>query len=101
MATPKQTDPQFKLRMTPEIKDAIEKAAIENNRSMNAEIMSRLEASFLPSVAKAIKKEASLASDIEKYREEMRLLREQLKDLDQTISRADRILAAQKAKKPD
>lgn len=43
---PKQTDPQFKLRMTPEIKDAIEAAAKADNRSMNAEILSRLEDSF-------------------------------------------------------
>jgi hypothetical protein len=43
MAAPKQTDPQFKLRMTPKIKDQIEKAAAVNNRSMNAEILARLE----------------------------------------------------------
>lgn len=43
---PKQTDPQFKLRMTPGIKDAIELAAAQNNRSMNAEILARLESSF-------------------------------------------------------
>ncbi|NML75274.1 Arc family DNA-binding protein [Rhizobium sp. S-51] len=43
---PKQTDPQFKLRMTPEIKDAIETAAARNNRSMNAEILARLQASI-------------------------------------------------------
>ncbi|PWE56846.1 hypothetical protein DEM27_10330 [Metarhizobium album] len=43
---PKQTDPQFKLRMTPEIKEAIEAAAAANNRSMNAEILSRLDDSF-------------------------------------------------------
>lgn len=43
---PKQTDPQFKLRMTPAIKDAIEAAATGNGRSMNAEILARLEASF-------------------------------------------------------
>lgn len=46
MATPKQTDPQFKLRMTPAIKDAIEAAASANKRSMNAEILARLELSF-------------------------------------------------------
>lgn len=40
---PKQTDPQFKLRMTPEIKDAVERAAAANNRSMNAEILARLQ----------------------------------------------------------
>jgi hypothetical protein len=43
MATPKQTDPQFKLRMTPELRDQIEEAAKANNRSMSAEILARLE----------------------------------------------------------
>jgi hypothetical protein len=37
--------------MTPEIKEAIEKAAAENNRSMNAEILARLEQSFDPLIA--------------------------------------------------
>ena len=46
MAAPKQTDPQFKLRMTPEIKERIEKAADQSGRSMNAEILARLETSF-------------------------------------------------------
>ena len=46
MATPKQTDPQFKLRLTPELKNSIETAASANNRSMNAEIVARLEESF-------------------------------------------------------
>jgi len=44
MATPKQTDPQFKLRLTADLKDEIERAAAANNRSMNAEIIARLEA---------------------------------------------------------
>ena len=44
--TPKQTDPQFKLRMTPEIKSAIEAASALSGRSMNAEILFRLEQSF-------------------------------------------------------
>ena len=43
---PKQTDPQFKLRLTPEVKETIEKAASQNNRSMNAEILARLEATI-------------------------------------------------------
>ena len=50
MVTPRQTDPQFKLRLTTPLKQGIEKAAAENNRSMNAEIVSRLEASFEPAV---------------------------------------------------
>ena len=45
--TSKQTNPQFHLRMTPEIKAALERAAAMNERSMNAEILARLEGSFL------------------------------------------------------
>lgn len=44
MATPKQTDPQFKLRMPLALKEIIEAAAVKNNRSMNAEMVGRLEA---------------------------------------------------------
>lgn len=46
MARPKQTDPQFKLRLTPELKGWIEKAAEANSRTMNAEILDRLQSSF-------------------------------------------------------
>ncbi len=38
--------PQYKLRMSPELKDAINTLAEKNNRSMNAEIVARLEASI-------------------------------------------------------
>lgn len=43
MAVPKQTDPQFKLRLTPEIKNRIEENAATNNRSLNAEMLDCLE----------------------------------------------------------
>lgn len=46
MAQPKQTDPQFKLRLTYELKSRIEAAAYANNRSMNAEIVSALETAY-------------------------------------------------------
>jgi len=46
MVTPKQTDPQFKLRMPAELKDEVGRAAAAGNRSLNAEIIARLEASF-------------------------------------------------------
>jgi hypothetical protein len=46
MAQPAQTDPQFKLRLPAALKDRIENAAAENNRSMNAELVARLEESF-------------------------------------------------------
>ncbi|NTF43088.1 Arc family DNA-binding protein [Rhizobium rhizogenes] len=51
MAPPRQTDPQFKLRLTPGLKARIERAAEANNRSMNAEIIARLEESFDPLIA--------------------------------------------------
>lgn len=46
MATPKQTDPQFKLRLPFALKEKIEAAASQNNRSINAEMVDRLETSF-------------------------------------------------------
>ena len=40
------TDPQFKLRVPPELRLQIEQAAHAARRSMNAELVIRLEASF-------------------------------------------------------
>lgn len=45
----KQTDPQYKLRLPQELKDQVEEAAKQSGRSMNAEIVARLESSFVPS----------------------------------------------------
>lgn len=42
------TGPQFKLRIPSELKEALVAAAAENKRSLTAEILSRLEASFQP-----------------------------------------------------
>lgn len=39
--------PPYGLRMPPELKERVQAAAEANNRSMNAEIVSRLEATFL------------------------------------------------------
>ena len=41
------TDPQFKLRMPPDLRAQIELAAWKANRSLNAEIVTRLQASFV------------------------------------------------------
>lgn len=41
-------DPQLKLRLAEELKQRVTDAARRNNRSVNAEIVSRLEASFAP-----------------------------------------------------
>ncbi|WP_105438481.1 Arc family DNA-binding protein [Neorhizobium sp. T25_13] len=44
---PKQTDPQFKLRLPPDLKQALEEAAMVNNRSVSAEIIARLQDSLI------------------------------------------------------
>ncbi|MBX8825243.1 Arc family DNA-binding protein [Ochrobactrum sp. SFR4] len=97
MATPKQTDPQFKLRMTPAIKDAIEAAASTNKRSMNAEILARLEASFednqttseAPDTAqiKAMLESAAKVAAKEAAKEVADLLRGRLESLDIKVQR--------------
>ena len=46
MAQPTQTDPQFKLRLPAALKDRIERAASQNNRSMNSEIVAALEDAY-------------------------------------------------------
>lgn len=40
------TDPQFKLRVPPELRAKIEQSAFASRRSMNAEVVIRLEASY-------------------------------------------------------
>ena len=47
MATPKQSDPQFKLRLPSDLKWRLEAEAEINNRSLSAEIIARLESSFM------------------------------------------------------
>jgi tRNA 2-selenouridine synthase SelU len=42
----KQTDPQYKLRIPQDLKDRIEQAAKLSGRSMNAEIVKRLQGSY-------------------------------------------------------
>nr|WP_319050015.1 Arc family DNA-binding protein [Psychrobacter sp. PP-21] len=41
-----QTEPQYKLRLPEELRDKIKESAKEHVRSMNADIVARLEASF-------------------------------------------------------
>jgi len=42
----KQTDPQFKLRLDEDLKAALTSAAKQNQRTLSAEIVARLQASF-------------------------------------------------------
>lgn len=43
-------DPQLRIRLPIELKEKIEETAKANNRSMNAEIVRRLESSFLKEI---------------------------------------------------
>ena len=54
-------DPQLKLRLPPDLKSRVEDAAKANNRSMNAEIVSRLQGTFTETAVLPIPKEAVLA----------------------------------------
>lgn len=42
----KQTDPQIKLRLPPQVKEKIDKAVATNRRTLSGEIIARLEWSF-------------------------------------------------------
>lgn len=44
MTQPRQDDPQFKLRLPASVKAEVEASAAANNRTINAEIVHRLEA---------------------------------------------------------
>ncbi|MEC5405138.1 Arc family DNA-binding protein [Paraburkholderia sp. MPAMCS5] len=46
-------DPQMKLRLPPDLKDRLTEAAAANNRSLNAEVVSRLQESFSDHVGRA------------------------------------------------
>ena len=48
MTTSRDTGTQHKLRMPPELKEKLFSSAKEMNRSLNAEIVARLEESFEP-----------------------------------------------------
>lgn len=48
MTTSRDTGTQHKLRMPPELKEKLFSSAKEMNRSLNAEIVARLEKSFEP-----------------------------------------------------
>ena len=44
----KHDHPQFKLRIPPNLKEALEQAAATSDRTLTAEIVARLESSFTP-----------------------------------------------------
>lgn len=46
-------DPQMKIRLPADLKECIENAATKGKRSLNAEIVARLQASFVPAITSA------------------------------------------------
>lgn len=87
MAPPKQTDPQFKLRMPPELKEAIDVAAERNNRSMNAEMLARLSDSFGPPRDRLLATILEMAAELDEVGPtHVRLDPESIKLLDQIAS---------------
>ncbi|WP_456282740.1 Arc family DNA-binding protein [Cupriavidus sp. JZ107] len=58
------TDPQVNLRMPADLKERLEVTARENNRSLTAEIVARLEGSFDPSSEGAPAKEVTAILDL-------------------------------------
>jgi methionyl-tRNA synthetase len=71
-------DPQFKLRLSDELRNRVANEARRNNRSMNAEIIARLEASFdgTPNIEPFIK--AEISQQIAKYKEQVDASNQQL-----------------------
>ena len=51
---PQRDDPRHNLRLPPELKAKLGHAAIDNGRSMNAEILARLEQTFAPDATSQI-----------------------------------------------
>ncbi|EBG7972341.1 Arc family DNA-binding protein [Salmonella enterica subsp. enterica] len=56
-------DPQMKIRLPVEMKEQLEKAAAENKRSMNAEVVHRLKESFETLIHRTYKDSDSTLSD--------------------------------------
>lgn len=60
-------EPRHNLRLTPELKAKLGHARIDNGRSMNAEILARLEKSFEPDpaamIAEALRSVAALSDE--------------------------------------
>lgn len=74
-------DPQFRLRITPDIKEIIERSAERNRRSLNAEIVYRLKRAYELEPIKAIdNKHNALGSLLVAARKQMKLTQQQVAD---------------------
>jgi hypothetical protein len=76
-------DPKIMLRVSSELKERLQEAAATNNRSLNAELVSRLELSFTHGSEGG-------ESDAQALRDELSALRHSLFDLVQALVAADK-----------
>lgn len=79
----------FGLRMLPELKDRVAAAAAENSRSMNAEIVQRIEDSFVRLEVAGIPFDSQ---DVALLLDENRMLREKVEDLARALNAPDELL---------
>lgn len=78
-------DVEYKMRMTQDLKDKIVESAKEHNRSMNADIVARLEKSFEPEINATETFEFEAMKRIHKQQiEELKALGDHLKDVRET-----------------
>lgn len=75
-----QRDPQYKLRWSEELREKIAQSAKEHNRSMNADIIARLEQSF----------EAQISHEFEMHMMEI-MLKEQQDKINKLIQSIDNL----------
>ena len=85
------SDPQFKLRMPPHLKDVLEQKAKDNGRSMNAELLYRLEKSLEAEAAAT----AAVAGD---PHQQINALTEQMGQLLKAIAAANLMAAVEAGK---
>jgi hypothetical protein len=73
---PQIDDPRHNLRLTLELKRKLAHSAVDNGRSMNAEILARLEASFSPDTKREIENLLKTITELEasKQKEAFELL---------------------------
>lgn len=85
MTTSRDTGTQHKLRMPPELKEKLFSSAKEMNRSLNAEIVARLEESFEPELRVSETLEFQLM--MQSYLEQAKQIKELKEMLEQVLKK--------------
>lgn len=85
MTTSRDTGTQHKLRMPPELKEKLFSSAKEMNRSLNAEIVARLEESFEPELKVSETLEFQLM--MQSYLEQAKQIKELKEMLEQVLKK--------------